>query len=227
MISVLLPTYNQASFLPDALAGLKAQTFKDFKVVACNDASTDGTAAILEKFGCEVVHHKDNLGTAAAITMAATLARKEPGDLITWVSSDNVMHPSWLETLEWYLRAHPKAGAVYSAYRRIEGAKTYEVRPDYPAGSLIGTENSYFGPSFLIRAEFWHDQRGGTAHDYDNWTRVEESCVASRKSIDYVDVMLCDYRVGAWCTARRHPERYDAGKWRAEAIERRKCGSAS
>jgi glycosyltransferase involved in cell wall biosynthesis len=224
MISILLPTYNQAKFLPAALAGLRAQTFRDFEVIACDDASTDETGTILADAGIRTITHKVNHGTAYAINQAWALSGCE---LITWISSDNVMRPTWLETLARYLKANPHAGAVYSAYVRHEGEKATEVHPNYPAGSLIESENSYFGPSFLIRSEVWQDHRGGTAHDYDNWARVEEACWARGWHIGYVDDLLCDYHVGPWCTARKHPERYDAGKWRAQAIERRKqCGSA-
>src|SRR5687768_14067358 len=103
MISVLLPTYNQAAHLPAALAGLAAQTRRDFEVIACDDGSTDGTADILCDQGFGPMgfcfrQHEENRGTAVAINTAASVM-SDHAKYVTWVSSDNVMHPAWLERL--------------------------------------------------------------------------------------------------------------------------------
>lgn len=220
-VSVLLPTYNQAAFLPDALAGLDAQTFDDFELIACDDGSTDHTRDILVDGDCLTAIHTDNRGTAAAINTAAEFAMS---DLLTWVSSDNVMHPDWLETLVGEMG--PGVGAVYSAYERVDhGVMTFvprEERPGpYDPARLISGESCYLGPSFLIRREVWQEHRGGNSHDYDNWLRVEEACWAKGLSIRYVDKVLCTYRCHPGQTGARFPKKYDAGHWRSEAIKRR------
>jgi hypothetical protein len=147
------------------------------------------------------------------------------------VSSDNVMDPDWLARLAGALDEHPEWGAAYSAYRSVSLATapgTKAPRPKvmrrtaYDPGELIAGENCYFGPSFLIRREVWQEHRGGTAHDYDDWARVEEACWSRGWTIGNVGKSLCDYRHGDWNTVKRRPELYDAPKWRAQAIERRK-----
>jgi glycosyltransferase involved in cell wall biosynthesis len=223
-VSVLMPTYNQARFLPRALAGLAVQQFQDFETIICDDGSTDETPKVLATCGGRVVTHSQNRGTAAAINTAYSMAK---GELITWVSSDNVMYPNWLSSLVRHLDGNPEDGAVYSAYQRIEDGVGCNVFPgDYDPGRLISSENCYFGPSFLIRREVWQEHRGGTAHDYDNWARVEEACWKSCLTIDYVPEVLCDYYKGDWNTSLRHPELYDAPKWRAEALKRRSIESS-
>lgn len=217
MISILLPTYNQARFLPDALASLAAQT-RPYELVACDDGSTDGTADILK--AVRTVTHPVNRGTAAAINSAAQLAK---GEYLTWVSSDNIMYPEWLDRLLGALRSRREWGAVYSAYRTVEEQRRRLVsQQTYNPNRLVSGDNCYFGPSFLIRREVWQEHRGGSAHDYDNWARVEEACWARGWTIGCVNQPLCDYRRGEWNTCRRHPELYDAPRWRSEAIERRK-----
>jgi glycosyltransferase involved in cell wall biosynthesis len=158
MISVLLPTFNQAQFLRDALDGLAEQTI-DFELIACDDGSTDDTAAILDEYGVRTVTHETNRGAAAAINSAAALAS---GEYMTWVSSDNRMHPEWLETLAG--RMTPSTGAVYSAYNRCEqGTKPVAVRQGpYDPTALISSDNCCFGPSFLIRRDVWQEHRGGS-----------------------------------------------------------------
>lgn len=221
LVSVLVPSYNQRRFLPDCLAGLDAQTFRDFDVTFCDDGSTDGTLEFLSAQGRLAVHHRKNRGTAEAINSAAALAR---GSLLTWVSSDNVMAPHWLETL--VAAMDDDVGAVYSAYERRDQSRLTTVPciqgpGPYDPARLIAGESCYFGPSFLIRREVWQPHRGRTAHDYDNWLRVEEACWAKWLGIRYVDRDLCVYRVGDWCTGRTRAKEYDAPKWRQEAIERR------
>lgn len=220
-VSVLLPTFNQAAFLPDALAALAAQTFRDFEVIATDDGSTDGTADILRAASVRTVTHGHNKGTAAAINSAAMHAT---GRYWTWVSSDNVMRPDWLATLVAALEENPTLGAVYSDFRRHD-AETGDARdltvPHYEPGLLLEGENCYFGPSFLIRREVWPEHRGGTAHDLDSWYRVEEVCWTRGLTLARVPAVLCDYRVGPWCTARVRAKLYDAPKWREEALARR------
>jgi hypothetical protein len=220
VISVLLPTYNQAVFLPDALAGIDAQTFRDFELIVCDDGSTDNTPSILKRHRGRAVIHEENRGTAAAINSAAALAA---GGLLTWVSSDNVMRPDWLARL--VAEMDEATGAVFSDYHWIDtelGDSRTVCVGEYEPDRLLKSEACYFGPSFLIRREVWTDHRGGTSHDYDHWARVEEACWLKGLAIRRVPAVLCDYRRGPWAVCRRRPDLYDAGKWRAHAIERRK-----
>lgn len=216
IVSVLMPTYNQSRFLPRALVGLFDQTFKDFELIVCDDGSMDATPQILQGTGARVVTHDYNRGAATAINTAAALST---GEYMTWVSSDNVMRPDWLECLVGRMAGN---GAVYSAYHRIdEGRETDEHPGPYAPERLISSENCFFGPSFLIRREVWQEHRGKSSHDFDQWTRVEEACWDRGLGIEYVDRVLCDYYAGPWCTARARPELYDAHLWRAEALKRR------
>lgn len=219
-VSVILPTYNQARFLPECLDALERQTFRDFRVVACDDGSTDGTMDALA-FRVKWTRHTENKGTAEAINTAKWVAdRGGESQYVTWVSSDNLMAPNWLETL--VAAMGPNVGAVYSAYTREGDGRSEVIRPGgYDPYRLISSEACYFGPSFLIRADVWQPHRGRVSHDYDNWLRVEEACWAKGLSIDYIAHDLCTYRVGDWCTGRVRSKEYDAPRWRAEAIKRR------
>lgn len=223
MISILLPTYNQAKFLPDALAALEKQTYRDFKIIACNDGSTDETGEILWKSNVEYVSHLTNRGTAAAINSAAERIRGDV-EYVAWVSSDNVMYPEWLETLKAYLDKGFQA--AYSAYRRIDlFPDTLKPRPrliepgQYHRDRLIGSLECYFGPSFLVRREAWIEHQDGLAHDYDWWLRFEERA----GPIAYHPAPLCEYRMGPWQTGRNRPAELldDARRRQREAMERR------
>jgi glycosyltransferase involved in cell wall biosynthesis len=49
-VSVVLPTYNQAHYLPEALEGVFAQTYPHFELIVVNDGSTDATAQVLAHY---------------------------------------------------------------------------------------------------------------------------------------------------------------------------------
>jgi glycosyltransferase involved in cell wall biosynthesis len=228
-VSVFMPTYNQDGFLLKALDGLRAQTLQDFELVVCNDASADETKGILDAMGqvgvaTQVRTHEKNRGSAEAIN---TCMQGAQGKYWTWVSSDNVMTPNWLEALVAELDGNAALGAVFSAFTMIRpGGSRRGIfkRGGYRPGDLISSENCFFGPSFLIRGEVWKavgGHRGRTSHDYDHWTRVEEECWRRELGIRFLPVSLCDYYTGPWQATVARKSEYDAGRWRAEAIKRR------
>jgi len=222
-VTVLMPAYNQADYLPAALRGLDAQTFRDFELIACDDASTDATPDILRRGGVCTIHHNENRGSAAAINSAAEEAS---GKYWTWVSSDNVMTPDWLETLVAYLDANPDAGAVYSGfwYERPDAPPLVIYRP-YKPETLVNDENCCVGPSFLIRAEIWRaagPHTGRISHDLGHWLKVEEACWAAGKTMASIPNVLCHYRVHSQMAGRRLAHLYDAPEHHAEA-RRRRC----
>ena len=53
MISVIVPIYNCEKYLRDCLLSIYNQTFKDYEIIAVNDASTDNSADVLEKISRE------------------------------------------------------------------------------------------------------------------------------------------------------------------------------
>lgn len=214
-VSILMPTFNQAEFLPAALDGINRQTFRDFELIVCDDGSTDGTAQLLKN----AIRHETNRGTAAAINSAAAIAT---GDLMTWISSDNVMAPNWLERL--HAEMLPSVGFAYSGFWIESGTSITPYFRDYDPNALISDEACYIGPSFLIRADVWKEAGkhiGAISHDYGHWLRVEEVCWRRGLDIKAVPEMLCHYRVHDGMAGTRLKHLYDAPQHQAEARQRR------
>lgn len=210
MISAIMPTYNQAAFIEQALASVASQVDE---LLIVNDGCTDRTGELVE-FAHE---NEQNLGTAAAINAGFAMAR---GDLVTWVSSDNIHAPHWRETLE--SAFEDDVGVVYSAFRFGIGGRVL-FKP-YDPKRLVRDLNCYFGPSFLIRREVWLEagpHRGRISHDYDHWLRVEEVCWSEGLRIVGLKEPLVDYRIhDARATVARKHE-FDADHWQDEAKRRR------
>ena len=62
LVSIVLPTYNHRSFLPQTIQGIIDQTFTDFEMIIVNDGSRDGTREYLDSLHDDRIHiiHQDN-----------------------------------------------------------------------------------------------------------------------------------------------------------------------
>lgn len=110
-VSVGIPVYNGERYLPAALASLRAQTFTDFDVVICDNASTDATADIAHEHQdhdgrFRYVRNAENLGVVRNYRRALDLAR---GRYFKWLSSDDTLDPDYLRALVGALEADPPA----------------------------------------------------------------------------------------------------------------------
>ncbi len=78
-ISVIIPVYNMADYLPDAVESLRAQSMTDWEAICMDDGSTDGSPGLLDKYAREDprfrVFHQENRGAAAARNRGMDLAR--------------------------------------------------------------------------------------------------------------------------------------------------------
>lgn len=107
-ITVYVPCFNVAGFLPKVFGGLRQQSYPIREIIAVDDGSTDESAALAESLGARVIRHPRNLGLAAARNTAVREAKTE------WVASvdgDVVAQPDWLEQLARVVRDGGYTGA--------------------------------------------------------------------------------------------------------------------
>lgn len=122
VISVALATFNGERFLGEQLRSIAAQTRPPDELVACDDASTDGTLAVLERFAAEapfpvrIQRHPVRLGAVRNFETAITLCA---GDVIALADQDDVWHPEKLAVIESEIA---QADLVFSDGRRIDQA---------------------------------------------------------------------------------------------------------
>jgi len=212
-VTAIMPTFNQKRYLQAALDTVVDQVDE---LIVVDDGSTDGTEELLDVNKYLVVRHEENRGTAEAIN---TGLRYATGDLLTWVSSDNVLATNWREKLE-----EPFTDDVGVTYSAFDYGGRYILRTEYEPDKLIKTLNCFFGPSFLIRREVWLEaglHRGKISHDYDHWLRVEEACWSMDMRIVGVPDSLCFYRVHDQRVTVTRRNQFDAPHWRDEAKKRR------
>jgi glycosyltransferase involved in cell wall biosynthesis len=113
-ISIVLPVYNQAHFLPEALDSIFAQTCRDFELIVVNDGSTDNTAQVVADYQQRhafIVIDQANQGLPGALN---TGFKQACGEYLTWTSSDNILLPDMLDVLSAALDRDPSIGLVYA-----------------------------------------------------------------------------------------------------------------
>jgi len=114
-ITVALPVYNGERFLARALDSILGQTLTDLEVVISDNASTDGTADICEKYAAldgrvRYVRNERNIGAAPNFNRALELAR---GHFFKWASYDDWLEPTYLERCVEALKAQPDLVAAW------------------------------------------------------------------------------------------------------------------
>lgn len=111
LLTVGIATYNGRELLELVLPSLREQTFRDFRVVVVDDASSDGTVAWLAEHWpeVEVIAHPRNLGVTAALNSCLRAGRSE---LVALLNNDVELRPDCLAELVDAMERHPRAGVA-------------------------------------------------------------------------------------------------------------------
>jgi glycosyltransferase involved in cell wall biosynthesis len=95
LVSVIIPTYNRAHVVPEAIESVLLQTYPHIEVIVVDDGSTDNTPECLQQFASRVrVITQANAGPAAARNRGIEVAK---GELIAFLDSDDLWLPTKLE----------------------------------------------------------------------------------------------------------------------------------
>jgi len=111
-VSVVIPTFNRAVYLPASIDSVLDQSFKDFELIVVDDGSTDNTQGVLKRYGSRLkCLYQPNGGASAARNLGVRHAR---APWIAFQDSDDLSTPTRLETLIAYVREHPDCGMVFA-----------------------------------------------------------------------------------------------------------------
>jgi glycosyltransferase involved in cell wall biosynthesis len=106
-VSVIIPTYNRAPFVEEAIRSVLAQDFKDFELVVVDDGSTDGTRQTLKRYADSLsVLHQENRGVSSARN---TGIKHSQGAYIAFLDSDDLWLPGKLSTQVAFFEEHSQA----------------------------------------------------------------------------------------------------------------------
>jgi Glycosyltransferases involved in cell wall biogenesis len=133
-VTVLVAAYNAEKYLEACLDSLVNQTLKDIQIVCIDDASTDSTPAILQKYAdkdsrIQILRRNQNAGQAVARNMGIEVA---DGDYITMLDADDTMSADALEQAVKILDSDPDTGSVLLRLVYVNGSEQtpYPMRSD-------------------------------------------------------------------------------------------------
>lgn len=205
LISVIVPSYNYAQFLPAAVASLQAQTLPDWECVIVDDGSTDDTREVVQNLAARDSRvrciHQSNAGLSAARNAGL---RACAGQFIQFLDADDLLEPRKFEQQSGWLIEHSETDMVYGSARffpsdnpderrhRIMG----ENKPWMPEVSgrraetlpVLIRENIMPVNCALLRAEViasvgYFDETLPTIEDWDFWLR----CALRDKAFHFQD----------------------------------------
>jgi glycosyltransferase involved in cell wall biosynthesis len=185
-ISVIIPTYNRATYITEAIRSVQAQTYPNAEIIVSDDGSTDNTAEIMAGLGDAVTYIPlPHRGQPAATRNAGLRVAK--GEFVAFLDSDDLFLPDKLALQVAAFEAHPAAGLAYSnghffcddpVHRTgyvLDGLPTPsgDIFPELLRGNLMSP------PTVLIRRSCLEavgvfDERPDffAVEDYDLWLRV-------------------------------------------------------
>lgn len=161
-LTLALPVYNGANYIRDALDSILAQTFRDFELIICDNASQDETCAIVESYAAQddrirLIRNPKNLGAFANYNLGFEEAR---GEYLKWCAHDDTLSPNFLAECIAELDANPDVALAFGSTKGISpanqiiepvGAETPSLDDDNPAArfkqaiDLSGTCFPIFG----------------------------------------------------------------------------------
>lgn len=113
-VSVIIPTYNRAEFISDAIESVLNQTFEDYEIIIVDDGSTDNTKQIVQSYTSKVkYYYQEQSGVSSARNYGIKAAT---GEYIAFLDSDDQFLPQKLEKQVEVLENNPRIGIVYSPH---------------------------------------------------------------------------------------------------------------
>ncbi|MGK7346162.1 MAG: glycosyltransferase [Candidatus Nitrospinota bacterium M3_3B_026] len=181
-VSVIIPTFNQAEYLPETIESVLSQEGVDVEVIVVNDGSTDETEKVLEGYGGKItVISQPNTGVPGALN--AGLERASC-DWVSWIASDNVFCPSALKRLLDVAEGHDIAYAdqvemdetlSYITHKKLLFPYSFERVFCDDRNWAIHLSISFVYRKSLHRAAGWYDPAFTNVHDFEMFLRFAKA----------------------------------------------------
>lgn len=178
-VSVVIPTYNYARYVGDAIDSVLAQTVPPLEVVVIDDGSTDDTPTVLAKYGDRIrAIRQENQGLSAARNAGIREAR---GEWVAFLDSDDAFHPRKLELQLAALAAHPELKLVATGAFSDEPPTWADIAaapPVVPVTAGAIAVRTLFAPSSVLAKRSCFDEVGGfdpalrSVEDREMWVRI-------------------------------------------------------
>ncbi len=178
--SVIIPTYNRASFIARTLQSVLNQTYSHFEVIVVDDGSTDCTAAVVKEFAGPRLHYyqKSNGERAAARNYGTARAS---GDYVTFLDSDDLLYPGCLQTAAEAIATHAFPPFFHLAYEvtdpqlnakaKVDGLRSDDITI-FIKGNPLSCAGCFLRREVAEAFRFNEDRTLSGSEDWELWIRV-------------------------------------------------------
>ena len=179
-VSVIIPTYNRAAYLREALASVFRQSLAPWEVIVVDDGSTDETYQVIQESpGAIRFYRQAHQGVATARNLGL---EKATGDLVAWLDSDDLWEPTFLATVVSLLAQDRALDGAYTGITLIDsdgaplGTSTRLEPPEELHNALV--RDCFLAAPSVVARKKCYDQAGGfdpqfrISEDYDMWLRL-------------------------------------------------------
>lgn len=194
-ITVLLPVYNCAEYLPSAIKSILKQTFEDYEFLIIDDGSEDNTKEIVNSFNDTRINYiiRDHVGLSATLNYGLKISSNE------WIArqdGDDISHPLRLENQVKYLKENciSSTWAVYfKNYNPLYCVQTpteiKELKQKLALHCIICHSSVFYNKTFILK-QGGYNKRLQLFEDYDLWLRL-----INKSSFYVIPEVLCFVRV--------------------------------
>lgn len=203
VISVIMPVYNAATYLREAIESVLNQTYRDFEFIIINDGSTDNSEEIIKSYtDPRIVYLKNEKNSKLIYTLNRGIDEAK-GVYIARMDADDICRPERFHLQKAMLDNEPSLSVVASVIKQIN--EKGGVAKEWPLDKKTVTwqairkkmpvEDCIAHPSVMIRSqvlkEFRYKKYQKNIEDYDLWLRL----LNRGHRIGKVPLELLDYRV--------------------------------
>ncbi len=196
LVSIIVPCFNQASFIGEALDSVLSQSYVDWQCVVIDDGSTDETETIVRSYLSRddrfVYLKKANGGVASARNLGI---KNSSGEFILPLDGDDKLHKDYLRTAMSYFAAHPETDLVYTQVKLFGATRGLNRLPAYDYQRLL-FDNMIVSTSVYRRARY--DKTSGYAEnmragleDWEFYIRL----LGPEAKVHRIDTPLFFYRI--------------------------------
>jgi glycosyltransferase involved in cell wall biosynthesis len=191
-IAVVIPVYNGEAYLSEAIDSALAQTHRPSEIVILDDASSDGSDSIIDRYRAHPLIKADRLATRVSAPAAWNRAiRLSKAEYFVVLAHDDRLHPRFLAETANVLRSGPDTALVVTGYDLIDAlgncVAARPIREPYLLGrttfdvffrELVVTRGMYFKPTCTVVARDafesiqGFDERIHAVYDYDFYIRL-------------------------------------------------------
>lgn len=221
IVSVIMPAHNAESFIESSIESVIQQSFRDWELVIVNDASSDLTSTIAQKYLIDprvrLISLENNMGAAKARNIGCAEAN---GNYLAFLDSDDL----WIKSKLWmqvnFHRMNTKIAISHTNYvhllpngktrRRVRNALTPQSKKSGLLFPMLLYHNCIGTLTVMIRKDLFDQYEGfdptitGGTEDWDLWLRISEG----KYNIGYLNTCLAMYRINPEGISKKNIIRY-------------------